>query len=80
MSNRTLIPSRRQLFEPPTSDALDFYSLPFLLQEVGNWMVSTGVQDPEFNALIIERSFRNPDSDECTYTATLYYRKEEDKL
>lgn len=80
MSNRTLIPSRRQLFEPPTSDALDFYSLPFLLQEVGNWMVSTGVQDPEFDALTIERTFPNPESDECIYTATLYYRREEDKL
>jgi hypothetical protein len=43
-------------------------------------MVSTGVQDPEFDALMVERTFPNPESDECQYTATLYYRKEEDRL
>jgi hypothetical protein len=80
MSDRALVPSRRQLFEPPLSDELDFYSLPFLLQKVGNWMTDERVQDPEFDALVIERAFPNPDSDECRYTATLYYRKEEDKL
>lgn len=80
MSDRALIPSRRHLFEPPTSNGLDFYSLPFLLQKVGNWMTDNRVQDPEFDALVIERTFPNPKSDECRYTATLYYRKESDTL
>jgi hypothetical protein len=80
MSDRALVPSRRQLFEPPLSDELDFYSLPFLLQKVGNWMTDHRVQDPEFDALVIGRTFPNPDGDECRYTATLYYRKESDTL
>lgn len=78
MSNRALIPSRRQLFEGPTSDDLDFRSIPLLLQEVGNWMESQSVEDPEFDSLVIERTFPNPESDECRYTASLYYRKESD--
>lgn len=80
MSTRPLVPSRRQLFEAPVSDQCDFRSLSLLLEMVGNWIESEGVQDPEFDNLVIERSFRNPDDDECIYTATLYYRKEEDKL
>ena len=59
---------------------MDFYSLPFLLQQVGNWMVSTGVQDPEFDGLAIERTFPDPESDQCRYSATLYYRREDDKF
>ena len=78
MSDRQLIPSRRQLFEPPLSDECDFRSLPLLLQMVGNWMEANDVQDPEFDGLLIERTFPDPKSDECRYTATLFYRREGD--
>jgi len=80
MKNIQLVPARRQLFETPLSEEQDFYSVAFLLQEVGSWMVSTGVQDPEFDALVIERVFPNPESDESRHTATLFYRKETDSL
>jgi hypothetical protein len=79
MSDRALIPSRRQLFEPPLSDECSFRSIPFLLQMVSDWMKAEGVQDPEFDDLVIKQTFPNPESDECRYTATLYYRKESDK-
>lgn len=79
MSNRILVPSRRQLFEGPISDALGFRSIPLLLQEVGNWMEAQSVEDPEFDGLVIERTFPNAEDDECRYTAILYYRRETDK-
>ena len=79
MSNRILVPSRRQLFEGPISDDLNFRSLPYLLLEVSRWMESERIEDPEFDSLVIEQTFPDQDSDDCRYTATLYYRKEGDK-
>jgi hypothetical protein len=76
---RPLVPSRRQLFEGPISDDSDYRSISVLLQMVGNWLESEGVEDPEFDAVTVERVFPNPESDECRYNATLYYRKEDDK-
>lgn len=79
MSNRLLVPSRRQLFEGPISDETGFRSIPLLLEEVSNWMKYWEIEDPEFDGLLIERVFPSRETDDSRYTATLYYRKEGDK-
>ena len=80
VTNWALIPFRAQAFSGPTSTQENRYmTVAAILREIADWVEREGVQDPEFESLIISTRFPSRNRDDWYQMATLYYRRPDDK-